>query len=823
MKKLFWVSLFVLLLSALAVTAVFADNPSGEMCKLYNGGVIIDNTWEYDESTKTLYIRSNSTENYNETGKLGYTVSEEDTKNGYTGTDWTAYKAEIEHVVLEGRFDKCSGGAFANHIALKDIRITSDVNQFDGQCFYGCTNLESVTVGDNEHVVGLADLSNASVFRGTKHFYGTKIDTAFILGNPEVAPGPGVEPEAAAQFNAGTTVYAQNGTTPYEYFSGAEDSEGNNLYTVIDNSPVTISVTVDGEVFTNTYPYGTELAFPTFDGDCVTLYYDEQLTQPYQYNVAKESISLFGKPLLDYVGPMVRIEEYQGLRMIYKVDKSALGSLSGYEIKEFGSISMKQVGVGKKLSLDSENISKVTVYSDGKYVGKVLSLPTNGVTEFAFTAVGFEKDGVLSVENAEQNLFFRGYIILKDPATGKEYIGYTEQTMMNLADACDKTLKHEDADTTLTTDEKNFVKAPLDAGATVNYVYTKEELKEMLNTVYEDTAHYIPAQHLGTSATSLSNFLDASLEASGSYPALVAFDLIDFTAYNSKIQSIIDECKEYIGLGGVVSFSYHMENPTGNYTNAGLCRGELGGEDAWKELMTDGTALNNRFNVILDYAGFILNEFDKEGYPVIWRPLHENNGSWFWWCAYQSVDGKETLINQEIFIDLWEYVYDYYTNPEGKWGLKNLVWAYSPNVTNTENPKDVMYGYPGSAYCDLVGTDWYTSGKFEVDGDSRSYYTLMNQTNKPVALTEFGPSGSLKANTANGELQIDVFNCEDELNLIKEMMNRDLKLTYVLNWSASWSMLKLGKMDVLMQDEAALDLSEIKGIFDGFFAARNTK
>lgn len=806
MKKLFLVSLFVLLLSALAVTAVFAD-ASGEMYKLHKDVVIVDNTWEYVESTKTLYIRSKSTDNYNETGKTTYS------EDGA----WAAYSTEIEHVVLEGRFDKCSGGAFANHIALKDIRITSDVNQFDGQCFYGCTNLESVTVGDNEHVVGLADLSNASVFRGTKHFYGTKIDTAFIQGTPEVTPGTDVGPEAAAQFNKGTLVYSPKGTTLYEYFSSAEDSEGNKLYTVKDNSPVEISVTVGSEVFTNIYSYGTSLAFPTIDGDCVTLYYDEQLTEPYRYNVAKENISLYGKPLLDYVGAMVRIEDYQGLRMIYKVDESALGSLSGYEIKEFGSISMKQVGVGKKLTLDSENISKATVYSDGKYVGKVLSLPTNGVTEFAFTAIGFEKDGVLSVENAEQNLFFRGYIILKDPATDKEYIGYTEQTLMNLADACDKTLKHEDA-ATLTTDAENFVKAPLEAGATVNYIYTKEELLKMLNTVYNDEEHYIPAQHLGTSATALSDFLDASLEASGSYPALVAFDLIDFTAYNSKIRSIIDECKEYIKLGGVVSFSYHMENPTGNYTSDGLCRGELGGEDAWIELMTDGTALNNRFNVILDYAGFILNEFDKEGYPVIWRPLHENNGSWFWWCAYQSVDGKETLINQKIFIDLWKYVYDYYTNPEGKWGLKNLVWAYSPNVTNTDNPKEVMYGYPGPEYCDLVGTDWYTSGKFEVDGDGQSYRKLV-ETGKPVALTEFGPNVPLVMDKETGR----TFDCTDELAIIKQMMARNLKLTYVLNWGGSWSMLKLGKMDALMQDEAALDLSEVKEIFDGFFTARSTK
>ena len=50
-----------------------------------------------------------------------------------------------------------------------------------------------------------------------------------------------------------------------------------------------------------------------------------------------------------------------------------------------------------------------------------------------------------------------------------------------------------------------------------------------------------------------------------------------------------------------------------------------------------------------------------------------------------------------------------------------------------------------------------------------------------------------------------------------------MTLTYVLNWSGPWSMLKLGNMDVLMQDDVALDLSEVKEIFNGFFAARSTK
>ena len=95
----------------------------------------------------------------------------------------------------------------------------------------------------------------------------------------------------------------------------------------------------------------------------------------------------------------------------------------------------------------------------------------------------------------------------------------------------------------------------------------------------------------------------------------------------------------------------------------------------------------------------------------------------------------------------------------------------------------------------------------------------MEFSGKPAALTEFGPSGDLKADTSLGQVQIEIFNCEDQLTLIKRMMDDGLKLVYALNWSGHNAMLNLGKMDVLMNDETALDIFEVKDIFDSLFRA----
>ena len=96
MKKTLITIFFSFVLLFVACTFVSAD-ASGVMTHTYNGGIIVNNTWEFVESEKTLYIRSNVIGGYNETGKASY-----DTENNA----WDAYKNDIEHVILDGSFAK---------------------------------------------------------------------------------------------------------------------------------------------------------------------------------------------------------------------------------------------------------------------------------------------------------------------------------------------------------------------------------------------------------------------------------------------------------------------------------------------------------------------------------------------------------------------------------------------------------------------------------------------------------------------------------------------------------------------------------------------
>lgn len=71
--------------------------------------------------------------------------------------------------------------------------------------------------------------------------------------------------------------------------------------------------------------------------------------------------------------------------------------------------------------------------------------------------------------------------------------------------------------------------------------------------------------------------------------------------------------------------------------------------------------------------------------PVLWRPLHEADGTWFWWGAYGPESCK--TLYRLIFTRLTEYH-----------KLRNLIWVW-----NSVSPA----WYPGDDVVDIVGYDSY--------------------------------------------------------------------------------------------------------------------
>jgi len=128
----------------------------------------------------------------------------------------------------------------------------------------------------------------------------------------------------------------------------------------------------------------------------------------------------------------------------------------------------------------------------------------------------------------------------------------------------------------------------------------------------------------------------------------------------------------------------------------------------------------------LDRIADALAELRDAGVVVLFKPMQEQNGFWFWWgsLSHNSDPGP--------YVDLYRDMYRYFTEERG---LNNLLWLYSPNRNDLFNPllKGQMWVYPGDDVVDIVAPTVYND-----DGKIYDYEAFL-ATGKPLAMAEMGP------------------------------------------------------------------------------------
>ena len=141
----------------------------------------------------------------------------------------------------------------------------------------------------------------------------------------------------------------------------------------------------------------------------------------------------------------------------------------------------------------------------------------------------------------------------------------------------------------------------------------------------------------------------------------------------------------------------------------------------FRDVLTPGTRLNRRWCAQVDSIAFYLKKLQQARVPVLWRPYHEMNGSWFWWGGRSDKSGTSALYRQ-IFDRLVRYH-----------KINNLIWIWSVDRPNTPEMKFSDY-YPGNDYLDILALDVYGSDFNQAYYDS---LTLLSH-GKPLALGEVG-------------------------------------------------------------------------------------
>ena len=208
---------------------------------------------------------------------------------------------------------------------------------------------------------------------------------------------------------------------------------------------------------------------------------------------------------------------------------------------------------------------------------------------------------------------------------------------------------------------------------------------------------------------------DRIFDCTGVYPAILGEDLCGWNAtkfssdYISNVQKAMNRLKDFWNTRqGIPHVTFHWPNPLtagGNFADSQ----EHLTQSQWNNIVTPGTSEYNTMISELNWHLDYLKQLTDLNIPVLWRPLHEIDGGWFWWT------NKD---NPGQTAQLWRIVYNHITNVRG---LHNLIWVWSSTEINP-----LQYGtayrqdfYPGDQYADIIGVDLYN---WDVNSGTRAYW-----------------------------------------------------------------------------------------------------
>ena len=263
--------------------------------------------------------------------------------------------------------------------------------------------------------------------------------------------------------------------------------------------------------------------------------------------------------------------------------------------------------------------------------------------------------------------------------------------------------------------------------ATADPKATREakELLQYLHTVAGK--QIITGQHTQTISCEEIEYIR---ENTGKEPKLRGFELLAYSPninYEDASPECLKEVEENKGTvetalqwaranrpDSILTFSFHWFSPIGGRDKSFYA--EHTDFDATKVLQ-EGTPERAAFYADMDVIADILQRFQEENIPILWRPFHESYGTWFWWGAKGA----------EVARDLYRLMFDYYT---GEKNLHNLLWVWNC---------DIEEAYPGDNYTDVISMDVYLP-EYKATDYADTYEKLVQATSheKVAALAEIG-------------------------------------------------------------------------------------
>ena len=248
---------------------------------------------------------------------------------------------------------------------------------------------------------------------------------------------------------------------------------------------------------------------------------------------------------------------------------------------------------------------------------------------------------------------------------------------------------------------------------------------------------------------------------SGHYPAIGGFDML-FAAgghheegwFKGYTENNLLMTEDLWNMGGIPTYTWHWKvgedtvfytkdtYPMNGFNASGCTEGVKGTSESntcfnyTKAFKGDKCAeideTSQEYKDIVadvDIVSGYFKQLQEKGIAVVWRPLHEASGGWFWWGTASA----------ECYVQLYRLVFKRMVETNK---LNNLIWVWNINT-------DPAFGYdysalnaawyPGDDYVDIVAVDIYDP--LNDHNSAANYYNKIVSdvgTNKMIALSENG-------------------------------------------------------------------------------------
>lgn len=174
----------------------------------------------------------------------------------------------------------------------------------------------------------------------------------------------------------------------------------------------------------------------------------------------------------------------------------------------------------------------------------------------------------------------------------------------------------------------------------------------------------------------------------GKYPALLGLDLMNHTRNYSWFDKniLINEATGWYANHGLVALCWHWRDPLRKTE-------EFYTEKTTFDVSRISDTLSQEYKAMvsdIDIIAVWLKALKNADIPILFRPLHEASGKWFWWGAKGPEPCKA----------LWKLIFNRLTVTHG---INNLIWVWT-----TDAKDDNLDWYPGDEYVDILGVDIYS-------------------------------------------------------------------------------------------------------------------